>query len=997
MSRRVQLYTKLSSFSKWPHFRCHFAGVQFERKNGINLPATSISKMIHCLRSAFVSSSLIPKSLSTASRTAVARRSSSFVPRSTFRRPRFIPIRPHSHAASTAMAASNGTTVATPTAPQLTYLKDYKPPSYLVDTVRLEFDLDDEGLDTKVKASLTIRADCSPDTPLELDGENVELLPGTLAVNGTPLSTSQYTVDPKKLTIPASALPASGTAFTLTSEVRVKPTKNTALEGLYFSTNSNCFVTQCEAEGFRKITYFPDRPDVMSTYSVRISASKSKYPILLSNGNCVDSGDLEDGKHFVEYEDPHKKPCYLFALVGGDLAHMKDTFTTMNGRQVNLVIYVKGESEVPKCKHAMESLKKSMKWDEDVYGLEYDLDIFNIVAVPDFTMGAMENKSLNIFNSKYILGSSDTATDGDFNRIEGVVAHEYFHNYSGNRVTVSSWFQLSLKEGLTVFRDQSFSSDMNSATPKRIDDVYIMRSAQFAEDSGPMSHPIQPKQFQTINNFYTVTVYDKGAEVIRMLHTLCGPKGYRRGTDIYFKRHDGQAITTNEWLQAIHDANPDAFDLAKFKRWYDQAGTPSVTVTSEYDAAAKTLTLNMSQVVPPTHKQPEKLPALIPVKTGIIGPDGKPVAVDIGDGKPEMDKILILQEEKDTFVLHNVPEGSMPSMLRGWSAPVNFKYEQGETIEALAFQMANDADEFNSWEAGQKLCLKVINECLAADTMPEVPAGIVEAFRKALSNTSVDAELRACLFGLPSESYILEQASVRDPVKIRAARNHLKLALATGLEKEFLAVLDEPVDETYSLDTVSQGKRAMRNTALAYLGALKKEEIYEKALAVVRAGRNMTEVQSALTTLAGSESTQRDAALKEFADKWNGNQLVLDKWLRTQSSAPRADALEVTKKLMEHEAFKITVPNCVYALFGGYMGNMHIPTTGEGYEFIADQVLALDKINPQVASRIARVFTKIKKYDENRQSQMREQLIRIKGTEGLSKDVTEIVGNCLEA
>ena len=859
----------------------------------------------------------------------------------------------------------------------------------------LDFELDDQGLDTRVTAELSIRPDCPAGTPLTLDGKCVELISGSLAIDGNPISDDKYTIDSKEDKLIISNVP--DVPFKLTSQVRIKPLKNTELSGLYMS--DELFVTQCEAMGFRRITYFPDRPDVMATYKVRITANKKKFPILLSNGNLVDSGEVvgDSGRHWAEYEDPFKKPSYLFALVAGDLVHLQDTFTTKGGRDVQLRIYVTGENELKKCSHAMESLKSSMKWEEDVYGLEYDLDIFNIVAVSSFVFGAMENKSLNIFNSKYVLVSKDTGTDIDFTNVESVIAHEYFHNYSGNRVTVNSWFQLSLKEGLTVFRDQRFSEDMNSASVFRIRDVAVLRSSQFTEDSGPMAHPIRPHFFQTINNFYTATVYNKGAEVIRMLHTLCGPEGYRKGTDIYFSRHDGQAVTTDDWMKAIHDANPTAFDYDRFKRWYDQAGTPSVTVESAYDADAKTLTLNMSQVVPPTYRQPTKLPALIPVKTGIIGPDGAPVPVDLGDGNPMLEKVLVFQEEKQTFVLHNVPEGSMPSMLRHFSAPVKFSYPQGETVEKLAFQMANDTDEFNKWEAGQKLAMKFISEGVENESLPEIPSTVIDAFRKALTDDNVEKALRAELFGLPSESYILEQVITRDPVKIRASRKHFRTALAKGLESEFDAVLSVPADAEYKLDTASQGKRALTNVALAYLSLLEREDVSKRALDVVRAASNMTEVQSALATLAFGKSAEREPALTEFAEKWKGNQLVLNKWLSIQASAPRDDALDVAKELMEHEAFNISVPNCIYAVLGGYSSNMHIPTDGSGYKFMADQVILLDKTNAQVAARIARVFTKIKKYDSLRQDQMRVQLERIKATEGLSKDVAEIVGNSLDA
>ncbi len=576
----------------------------------------------------------------------------------------------------------------------------------------------------------------------------------------------------------------------------------------------------------------------------------------------------------------------------------------------------------------------------------------------------------------------------------------YFHNYSGNRVTVNSWFQLSLKEGLTVFRDQSFSADMNAATVKRISDVNIIRTAQFAEDAGPMAHPIRPASYITCNNFYTVTVYDKGAEVIRMLHTLVGPKGYRAGTDIYFSRHDSEAVTTDHWIQAIHDANPDAFDVEKFTRWYSQAGTPEVTVTSVYDKEAKTLTLDMKQYVPPTHKQPEKLPALIPVKTGLIGPDGAPVLVNLGGSdEPAFDKVLILSEETQSFVLHDVPEGTMPSLLRNFSAPVKLKYEQGESLEALAFQMGNDADEFNRWDAGQKIALKIILESVnsTSDSFPPVPESVTTAFRKTLMNEDIDAALRAEVFYLPSESYIVDQVKVADPVKIRVARKHVRKQIAIALEQDLRTTLKNGSGiKEYTLDNTAQGGRALRNVALSLLAMLETEEINNFALDQVRVGTNMTDVLAALGTLSSGKSEQRDLALKEFCEKWENDRLVVDKWMRIQSSAPREDALETVKKLMDHKAFDITVPNSVYALIGGYASsNLHIPENGEGYKFLTDQILALDKLNPQVAARIARVFTRIKKYDEGRQALMRAQLERMKATEGLSKDVFEVVTNCL--
>lgn len=882
------------------------------------------------------------------------------------------------------------------------YLKDYEKPPYLVDYIKLNFQLDDEGLETVVTSTLTVRADCPEGTSLVLDGELLDLVPGSLKIDGEVVPQRLFTVAPNggNLTIDAVAIPLFHEPFTLETTVRIKPAENTTLSGLYMSSNIT-YCTQCEAEGFRRITYFPDRPDVMARYTVRITASKSKFPVLLSNGNCINSGivDSDPTLHWAEYEDPFKKPSYLFALVAGDLVFVEDKFTTMGDRDVTLRIYVTGEIELLKCAHAMESLRNAMKWDEQVYGLEYDLNIYNVVAVPDFNMGAMENKSLNIFNSKYILASKDTATDTDFNNVEGVVGHEYFHNYSGNRVTVNSWFELSLKEGFTNFRDMSFSEDMRSAAVKRITDVSGLRTVQFAEDSGPLAHPIRPHFYQTINNFYTATVYDKGSEVIRMLRTLCGPQGFRRGTDLYFSRHDGQAITCEHWVKAIHDANPSAFDIEKFSRWYSQAGTPEVTVTSQYNATEHTLTLHVSQVVPPTHKQPHKLPATIPITTGLIGPSGDPVALDLGDGsEPMLERVLVLSEAEQIFTLHNVPRGTLPSLLRNFSAPVKLGYIQGESIERLAFQMAHDTDDFNRWEAGQKLALMILIDCVQSpsSTLPLIPAAAIEAFRHTLTDENVDAALRAQLFYLPSESYVLDQLPQADPKRIRAARFHLRHTLAVGLEEELWNTLNTPpLSREYTLDPAAQGGRALHNVALSYLVGLGETVAYENALSQLRAAHNMTDVQAALTSLAASNAPQRAIALAEFYAKWSHNRLVVDKWMRIQATAPRDDSLQVVKALMNHEAFDITIPNCVYAVLRSYAyTNLHMDK--DGYSFLADQIIRLDKINPQVAAKVSRVFTRIKKYDEERQKQMRTELLRIKATQGLSKDVFEVVENCLE-
>lgn len=882
--------------------------------------------------------------------------------------------------------------------PKVKFLKDYKPPNHLVSDTRLVFELDDDGLDTVVRSTLTVVPSCAARTPLVLDGKGLRLLDGGLKIDGRVLDASDYEYDTDANTLTIPAVPNE--PFTFESAVSIKPAKNMALDGLYMSTGDYC--TQCEAEAFRKITFYPDRPDVMAKFSVRIEASKTRYPVLLSNGNCVAKGlvDGDSTKHWAEYVDPFAKPCYLFALVAGDLSHLEGEFVTVGGRKVTLRVYVKGENEVAKCHHAMRSLQKAMKWDEKTYGLEYNYDIFNIVAVPTFVFGAMENTSLNIFNSKYVLVSQETATDTDFNNVEGVVAHEYFHNYSGNRVTVSSWFQLSLKEGLTVFRDQSFSADMNSATVKRIQDVTSLRIAQFAEDAGPMAHPIRPASYITCNSFYTSTVYNKGAEVIRMLKTLVGPEGFRKGTDIYFSRNDGKAVTCEDWVQAIQDANPE-IDLTVFKRWYAQAGTPVVTVDVKYNESASTLTLSCDQAIQPTKKQPSTEPALIPIKMGLIGPDGSAVPVDLGDGStPQMSKVLMFQDAQAIFVLHNVPKGTVPSLLREFSAPVKLERKGGISPDELAFIMGNDTDEFTRWDAGQKLSLGFILDCVKSDRdFSDVPQVVIDAFRKTLLNEDIDAALRAQVFRLPPESYITEQMEVADPVRIRAARRHVVQQLAANLETDFKKILDEGLANTgeYKLDPASQGTRALKNVALTYLAALEKKEVYELCLKIVRDGSNMTDVLAALGILSNSKSDERAIALSEFYDKWQSYNLVVDKWLAIQATSTSDDVLEIVKGLTTHKAYSETVPNAVYALIGGYgRTNLHIPSDGSGYRFLADQVIRLNSMNPQVAARMARCFTRWRKYDKTRQDQMEVELRKIMSTEGLSKDVFEIVNNCLD-
>lgn len=898
---------------------------------------------------------------------------------------------------ATAMTAAAAEAAA---APATILLSDYRRPAFLVDAVDLRFQLDDAGVKTAVRAALKVRrAGPGVEEDLVLDGEQLELV--SVAVDGAALDGESYAVDAARMTIKADALPKGEGVFVVESEVLIRPAENKALEGLYMSSGNFC--TQCEAEGFRRITYFPDRPDVMSKYTVRVEGDKKLFPVLLSNGNMVETGDVDGGRHYAVYEDPWPKPAYLFALVAGEFAHLEDTFKTMSGKTVVLRIYVKGEAEVDKCRHAMASLQKAMKWDEEVYGLEYDLGIFNVVAVSDFSMGAMENKSLNVFNTTCVLASRETSTDGEFNRVEGVVAHEYFHNYSGNRVTLCRWFELTLKEGLTVFRDQSFSADMNSAALKRIQDVVSLRAGQFPEDAGPLAHPIRPTSCITPSTFYTATVYSKGAEIIRMLNTLAGPDGYRRGTNLYFSRHDGQAVTCEDFMNCIQETNPSV-DLSTFDRWYAQSGSPTVTVATAHDAAASTLTLTVNQVVPKNSNQPDPLPMLIPMRVGLVGKDGAPVMMDDGSGDaPEESKVLVLKEAQHTFVLKNVPEGTLPSLFRGFSAPVIVVREGGVSQEELAFLMANDSDTFNSWESGQTLALQILLDMINGDAdvaaFPDLPKPVIEAFGKALTNTSVDPSLRSMMFQLPLESIIISSVEVADPVRIRAARNHMRLQLAKNLKAEFMATLEETSDDAageYKLDPTSQGRRSLRGACLSFLATLEEKETFTRLLDQVRTGSNMTDVLSALSTLSCYKTEERETALAEFYEKWQSEPQTMLKWFRIQSSSPLEGVLGKVKGLMSHKAFDITNPNNVYALFGGFAGsNMHYVGSA-GYEFMADAILKIDKLNPQVAARVARSLNRWRKYDADRQAAMRVQLDRILDSKP-SKDLYEVIKSCSDA
>jgi len=871
------------------------------------------------------------------------------------------------------------------------YLKDYRPPDYRIATVNLQFELDETK--TRVGSLMTIVCThdrCEGIHPLVLNGRDLALK--AIKIDGRLLDEHDYKLDRESLTI--LTVPDR---FTLEIETEINPRGNTELSGLYMSSGNFC--TQCEAEGFRRIMYYLDRPDVMARFFTTIIADKKKFPILLSNGNLIDSGNLKDGMHFSKWHDPFPKPAYLFALVAGDLARISDTFTTMSRRRVDLNIFVQHHNK-DKCGHAMESLKLAMKWDEQTYGREYDLDTFMIVAVDDFNMGAMENKGLNIFNSKYVLAKPETATDGDFQGIMGVVGHEYFHNWSGDRVTCRDWFQLSLKEGFTVFRDQHFMEDMTSRGVKRISDVNILRTHQFREDASPMAHPVRPESYVEINNFYTMTVYNKGAEVIRMMRTLLGPAGFRKGADLYFSRHDGQAVTTDDFAKAMEDAN--SVDFTQFKLWYFQAGTPELHISRAYDSLARTYTLTIKQTCPPTKSQQEKAPFHIPVSVGLLGNDGKDFPLHL-DGEMNVvvgTRVLEIRKAEETFVFTDIPHEPVPSILRGFSAPVKVKLNLSD--DERLFLMANDSDEFNRWDAGQQLAVKLIMD-LVKDFQQgrgmKLDRKFIGAFNKTLESDMKDKSFQSFALTLPAETYLADFMEVIDPTAIHEAKKFVQQTLAAELKQTFLDVYNGNQDtEPYRADQASIGRRSLKNTCLAYLMELEDKGICGLCVNQFQTGGNMTDTIAALANLANNECPERQAALASFNEKWKDDPLVMDKWLSIQAMSRLSNTLETVKALLRHPAFNIRNPNKVRALIGAFaQGNpvrFHDPS-GTGYEFLAMQVIAIDPLNPQIAARLVSAFTLWKRYDEKRRALMKAQLERILKTPALSKDVYEIVSKSL--
>ncbi|QOQ80703.1 MULTISPECIES: aminopeptidase N [Comamonas] len=884
------------------------------------------------------------------------------------------------------------------------YRADYEAPAWWIDTVDLTFDLDPAK--TRVLSKMRVRR--NPEVPaqaLRLDGDELNL--ARVMVNGGGTS---FKMDGDQLVL--ENLPEGNEPVELEIFTTCAPIKNTKLMGLYVSEDT--FFTQCEAEGFRRITYFLDRPDVMAMYTVTLRASKAQYPVLLSNGNLVESGDLEDGRHFAKWVDPHKKPSYLFALVAGNLVAREQKIKSRAGRDHLLQVYVR-PGDLEKTEHAMNSLMHSVAWDEARFGLSLDLDRFMIVATSDFNMGAMENKGLNIFNTKYVLASQATATDTDYANIESVVGHEYFHNWTGDRVTCRDWFQLSLKEGLTVFRDQEFSMDMagtaSARAVKRIDDVRVLRTVQFPEDAGPMAHPVRPDSYIEINNFYTVTIYEKGAEVVRMQHNLVGREGFARGMKLYFERHDGQAVTCDDFSQAIADANPDsplAQHLQQFRRWYSQAGTPVLKAVGQYDAAARTYTLTLSQSCAPTVGQAEKLPFVIPVQMGLLTAGGQSIALQLqGEDVAQAvaSRMLVLTEAEQSFVFSNVSEAPVPSLLRSFSAPVVLEHEFSDAD--LLTLLAHDSDPFNQWEASQRLGLRYALKAIAAggNASTEIlPEAFIEAMRRVLRDDKLDAAFKDLVLTLPSESYIAEQLAEVDPQRVHAVREAMILQLASALQPEWEAAWEANRDTgAYRPDHVSAGRRALAGRALSMLclqAARTSDTVWPgKAYQRCKDAGNMTDRMAALSALIYSASPLAEQALQRFHALFKQDALVLDKWFALQGAASDrgGDVLPAVKALMKHADFQIKNPNRARSLIFSYCNNAGAfhRADAAGYVFWADRVIEIDGINPQVASRLARVMDRWKKLAEPYRSAAREAIARVAAKPDLSNDVREVITRAL--
>jgi aminopeptidase N len=846
--------------------------------------------------------------------------------------------------------------------------EDYSPPDWLVPELKLDFDLDPQA--TRVRATLEVVRNGEHHRPLRLDGDELELI--ALHVDGRP---SAYQMESKQLVVDIA-----GERATVETQVKIHPAANTKLMGLYASGGMLC--TQCEAEGFRRITFFPDRPDVLSKYRVRMEGDAQRFPVLLSNGNRVAAGESPGGRHWAEWEDPFPKPCYLFALVAGDLKANRESFTTMSGRTVDLAIWVR-EADLPKTQHAMDSLKLAMAWDEKVYGREYDLDQFNIVAVSDFNMGAMENKSLNIFNSAYVLADQETATDADFDNIARVVAHEYFHNWSGDRVTCRDWFQLSLKEGFTVFRDQSFGADIGSAAVKRIEDVRVLRAVQFPEDQGPLAHPVRPDSYIEISNFYTATVYNKGAEVIRMFHTVLGAEKFRAGTDLYFDRNDGKAATCDDFVAALEDGS--GVDLGPLKIWYSQAGTPKVNARLEHDQQANRATLHLKQHVDPTPGQPLKQPMAIPLRTALIGSEsGHEIC-------PE--RLIMLDQPSQSIRFENVTEPPLLSINRNFSAPVIVEAERGaDELERLA---QADTDPFARYEAIQELMMRALLGAARGQELDAEP--VIRAVGATLKSNSLDQAFKAEAILLPSESLVADRLDVVDPDAIHDAREKLRTAIGRALGGELMAAHRSDGASGGDLSSRAKGIRRLRSVSLGLIAAAEESEAAKLAKDQYDGADNMTDREGALRVLVSLDAPEREAALDAFYGRFHEDALVLDKWFALQALSQRADTVDQVLGLAKHPDFTMTNPNRLRSLVGTFAANhwaFH-SADGRGYAFLADMIITSDKLNPQIAARMVPPLGRWRRFEPNRAAMMRSALERIAATPGLSKDVYEQVTKSL--
>ena len=874
--------------------------------------------------------------------------------------------------------------------PKAIYLKDYQPPKFLITQVHLRFELFPEKTIVHSELQMMANEQASGDSStLELHGEQLKLI--KVILDDKELNDNEFSVGSESLSIPD--VPAQ---FVLKTVVEIDPANNTALEGLYLSSGNYC--TQCEAEGFRKITYYLDRPDVMAVFNVRIEADKQQIPVMLSNGNRLSTGELTEGRHFAEWNDPYPKPSYLFALVAGDLACCKDSYTTASGRDVSLEIYTEAHN-ADKCDHAIASLKKAMQWDEETFNLEYDLDTYMIVAVDDFNMGAMENKGLNVFNSKCVLASPETATDADYMSIEAVIAHEYFHNWTGNRVTCRDWFQLSLKEGLTVFRDQEFTSDVTSRAVKRIQDVRYLRTHQFAEDGSPMAHPIRPASYVEINNFYTLTVYEKGAEVVRMYQTLFGKDGFKKGMQRYFEKHDGQAVTTDDFAAAMSEANK--FELGRFLNWYSQSGTPGVEVRSEWNQKNQEYTLTFDQQLPINQNQQDPSPYLIPIKISLLDDEGSNIPlIQKGEKEAEENATLLVTEANQQFTFVNVKQNPTPSLLQNFSAPVKLNYEYSN--EDFAFLMANDVDDFNRWDAGQRFATEWLLDAIIAiktDTALPDAKNFIHALEIVLKDSDLDSAFKAEMMVLPQESYLADFINPIDVDSIYKARKMLQQLIAETLETILLETYQNNcVSGSYQYNATDMGKRRLASICLMYLNLLQKEKYIDLSRALFEGANNMTDSMAALEAINDLEHDFRDAALGEFAKRWDNDSLVMDKWFSLQARSRRPDVLKTIVSLLDHPRFSIKNPNKVRALIAVFA--MANPTAfhskdGSGYEFLTEKIIQLNALNPQVASRLVKPLIDWKKYDTDRQEKMKQCLQKIKAVPDLSRDVFEIVDRSL--